>query len=83
MGHMQGPTDPNHGRGSYFGIGLVKLNTAEAVGLVLDCWNGSVVAELQLHIKIKMFASSLLLRVLVQFLVYSTTISPRPSPVAF
>lgn len=62
MGHMQGPTDPNHGLGSYFCIGLVKLNAAEAVALVLD---GGVVAELQLHIKIKVFASSLLLRVLV------------------
>ena len=74
---MQGPTESNNSLGSYFCNNLVQLNTNGAIALMLDRWNYSEIAGLQLYIKICLFASCLLLRAPVQFSVCSAATNPR------
>ena len=76
---MQGPTKINKELRNYFCRDLVKPSTAEATTVM----HGNGATELQLHIKISMFASRLLLRLRVQALKCSTGRSPQAFPAAF
>ena len=63
----------------YFCSDLVKLTTAEARTVM----HGNGATELQLRIKMSVFASTLLPRLLVQLLKCSKRTSPLAFPVAF
>ena len=76
---MQGPTNMNKDLKIYFCSDLVKLSTADATTIM----HGNGATELQLHIKMGVFASRLLLRLLVQVLKCSKRTSPQAFPVAF